>query len=164
MPSAYVALGSNLGDRIANLSLARSLLPCVRASPLYETIPVDCPEGSAVFLNGVLELSWDGSAAELHALGQSIEAQLGRPPQHGYHAPRIIDVDLLAVGEMVIETPTLLLPHPRLHQRRFVLQPWADLSPHLRLPGFQYNIGELLERLDSSEPPLQRSPHPWNPL
>ena len=162
MTVATVALGSNIGDRVAHLQAARDQMPCVRASAIYETAPVDCPEDSPPFLNCVIEVGWHGTAEALHALGKSIEASLGRPAKRGYHEPRAMDVDLLAFGDLVLESPALILPHPRLHLRRFVLQPWAELSPDLLLPGFAFSIRELLERLESSEPPLLRHPRQWN--
>lgn len=162
MTIATIALGSNLGDRVANLQAAREQMPCLRASAIYETAPVDCAEDAPAFLNCVLEVKWEGTAGTLHALGKSIEASLGRPAARGFHEPRAIDVDLLAFGDLVLNSPALLLPHPRLHLRRFVLQPWAEISPDLLLPGFAFTIGEMLEQLKSSEPALRKHPRQWN--
>lgn len=161
MTIATIALGSNLGDRVANLQAAREQMPCLRASAIYETAPVDCPEDSPPFLNCVLEVNWEGTAESLHALGKSIEASLGRPVVRGFHEPRAIDVDLLAFGGLVLDSPSLILPHPRLHLRRFVLQPWAELSPDLLLPGFAFSIGAMLDQLESSEPPLRKHSRQW---
>lgn len=162
MSAAYIALGSNLGDRVQHLQSARAALPVSRASAIYETDPVDCPPGSQAFLNCILEIEWEGSAQELHVITKGIEASQGRPDQRQRNAPRPIDVDLLSFGDEVIATPELIIPHPRLHLRRFVLQPFSELSPDLILPGFDRTLARLLAELVSSEPPLRRHPVQWN--
>jgi 2-amino-4-hydroxy-6-hydroxymethyldihydropteridine diphosphokinase len=156
MALCHIALGSNLGDRAANLQAACALLPPHRSSVVYETDPVDCPPGSQPFLNAVVAVEWDGSAQALHEITKGIEAQLGRPTERSRNASRVIDLDLLTFGQEVITTAELQIPHPRLHQRRFVLQPLADLSPDLILPGFTHTIAFLLANLDSPEPPLRK--------
>lgn len=161
MPLASIALGSNLGDRHANLRAARALLPATTASSIYETDPVDCPPGSLPFLNCVLQLDWPETATELHSLTKSIEAMLGRPDQHDRNSPRLIDLDLLAFGNESISTSTLQIPHPRMHLRRFVLQPLAEISPRLILPGFRLTVASLLAELNSPEPPLRLHHHQW---
>ncbi len=156
MALCHIALGSNLGDRKANLQAACALLPPHSSSAVYETDPVDCPPGSQPFLNAVVAVEWEGSAQALHEITKGIEAQLGRPADRSRHAPRVIDLDLLTFGNATVATSELQIPHPRLHVRRFVLQPLADLSPDLILPGFTHTIAALLAHLDSSEPPLRQ--------
>jgi 2-amino-4-hydroxy-6-hydroxymethyldihydropteridine diphosphokinase len=156
MTKCHLALGSNLGERAAHLRAACAMLPPHTASGIYETAPVDCPPGSQAFLNAVVMLDWAGTAAELHTLTKSIEQQLGRPEQHSRNAPRLIDLDLLTFGDYIIHTESLQIPHPRMHLRRFVLQPLADLSADLILPGFPHTVAHLLAHLDSTEPPLRK--------
>ncbi len=154
-----LALGSNLGDRLAHLRQGRDLLlslhegPAPAAlSPVYETEPVDCPPGSASFLNAVVEIRT--SLDPLHLLRQLIclESELGRPPARGQNTPRPLDLDILYAGELVIDTPSLVLPHPRMTARRFVLQPLADVRPDFVLPGDGRGMAPLLAAL----PPVPR--------
>ena len=114
-----IALGSNAGDRPAHLRAAvealRELDPALEVSPVYETAPVDCPDGSGAFLNAVAVLRWnDSPRALLHAL-RRIECTLGRPPVRERNAPRAIDLDLLYAGDAVLQDAELTLPHPRLN-------------------------------------------------
>ena len=149
-----VALGSNVGDRLGHLNAARKALEKLRAgenaplfSPIYETEPVDCTPGTAPYLNAVMEIEYDGEPLALfHAL-QEIERAQGRPTAHARNAPRTLDLDLLYAGDCILQTPELTLPHPRLTQRRFVLQPLADLRPDLILPGTQQTVFQLLAGL-----------------
>lgn len=163
------ALGSNLGDRLHNLRAARRLLiedffaPALSA-PLYETVPVDCPPEAGCFYNTVVELEVDVLSKEfLEILDviQSIERTLGRHQGRGHHAPREVDVDLLYAGDLALQLPGLIVPHPRLHERRFVLEPLAWLYPKLRLPGFERTIAELLIALPAAEPPLSLVQETW---
>jgi 2-amino-4-hydroxy-6-hydroxymethyldihydropteridine diphosphokinase len=155
-----IALGSNLGDRLGVLREAVALMrgagvAVLAASRVYETEPVDCPEGSGAFLNAVVV---GDSLLEPRALLrelQGIEVRLGRPSGHGFHEPRTVDLDILYAGERVVREDGLELPHPRLGERRFVLEPLADVRPGLVLPGFELSVGELLRRLTSDEPPLR---------
>ncbi len=154
MPRAGIALGSNLGDRLANLEAARDCLreiatpgePFLQAS-IYQTEPLLCPPGSPHFYNSVVEIAFDGDAFELLGLTQAIEKKLGRAASPERNAPRIIDVDLLYFGDEIIDTEALVLPHPRIAERRFVLQPLAEIRPELVLPGQTRSIAELLDDL-----------------
>ncbi len=156
---AGIALGSNVGDPLANLKAARAAIEQIAgagrpllASAIYETEPVDCEPAAAKFLNAVVEIGYAGDAGELHASLREIERQLGRPSVHPRNVSRVIDLDLLYFGEAVIATPTLHLPHPRLHERAFVLQPLADVRPDLVLPTQQRAVAELLRGLgDTSQ-------------
>jgi len=128
---AFVALGSNLGDRWGYLRGGLALLPDVVAvSPVYETGPVGGPPGQGPYLNLVAELRTAATPRELLAVAQRAETAAGRtrPARWG---PRTLDVDILLVGELVVEEADLQVPHPRMWERGFVLVPMADLAPEL---------------------------------
>lgn len=151
---AGVALGSNLGERLANLRNARKdiaalpgVLPPLRASAVYETEPVGCEPGAAKFLNAAVEFGYAGEAVDLRRALAAIEKLLGRPAGHARNISRTIDLDLLYFGEVEIETAELQLPHPRLTEREFVLRPLADIRPDLLLPRQTESVGALLLRL-----------------
>ncbi len=146
-----IALGSNTGDRRAHLRAAldamRAADPRLEVSPAYETEPVDCPAGSEPFLNAVAVLHWSGTPESLLDWLRGIESRLGRPRERAKNAPRSIDLDILFAGDAVRDTPALTLPHPRLRERRFVLQPLCDLRPDLVLPGASMTVAQLLAAL-----------------
>jgi 2-amino-4-hydroxy-6-hydroxymethyldihydropteridine diphosphokinase len=151
--NAYVSLGSNLGDRAGNLLLGiRGMLDAnlevIRLSQIYETEPVETFAQPA-FLNMVAELRGNTlpRPEELMARLLRIENALGRT-RDVTMAPRTIDLDLLLHGNETSETQFLTLPHPRLHQRRFVLAPLSELAPQFVHPKFGKTIAELLEQLD----------------
>jgi pantoate--beta-alanine ligase len=128
---SFLGLGANLGDRAAALAEAVAALPDVVAvSPVYETDPVDSPEGSPPYLNAVVELASDLRPRQLLDLAGRLEAALGRV-RTVPNAPRPLDVDVLLVGDEVVDQPDLIVPHPRMRERRFVLAPLADLAPDL---------------------------------
>src|SRR6266540_98832 len=152
-----VALGSNLGDRLDNLRVARQQIcdltdiqPPVLSSAIYETDPVDCEPGAPKFLNAVVEFGYDGDPLQLLKKLRSVEGALGRPREHGRNVSRKIDIDLLYIGDMKINDGELELPHPRMHLRKFVLQPLADIRPDLVLPGQTQTVDELLAKLKES--------------
>ncbi len=125
---AYLGLGSNLGDRRAHLRAAVDALPDVVAvSPVYETEPVGGPPGQQPYLNLVVALDTERSPRELLALGQALEAAAARTRTEP-DGPRTLDVDVLLVGDLTVQEPDLIVPHPRMWQRRFVLAPLADLA------------------------------------
>jgi len=149
-----LALGSNLGDRRAHLRAARDFLASLHegaalpaVSALYETDPVDCPPGSAPFLNAVMEIVTLLPPEDLAARTSAFEKQLGREERRERNAPRPIDIDILYAGGRTIRSERLVIPHPRLTQRRFVLQPLADLRPDLVLPGETCSVADLLALL-----------------
>lgn len=163
-----VALGSNLGDRLANLRQARTrvlALPGatgpVRDSRLYETEPVDSDPGSASFLNAVIELEYSASPVTLLAALQQIEIDMDRPPDRPRNAPRTIDLDILYAADLVLAEDDLVVPHPRLHLRRFVLTPLADIRPELILPGQQQSIATLLAGLNDPARVELYGEKPW---
>jgi 2-amino-4-hydroxy-6-hydroxymethyldihydropteridine diphosphokinase len=163
---AVIALGSNLGERRAHLQQACAQLRAMaidgtwRQSSIYQTAPVLCPDGSPDFYNAVVSFHFEGSATQLHAHTRGIEQQLGRE-RSAINAPRTIDIDLLAFGQEIINEPDLQIPHPRLHQRRFVLQPLAEIHPELLLPGLNNSISQQLQELISPEPELMRMDEMW---
>ena len=151
---AGIALGSNLGDRLAHLRLAREgvlALPGVSApvlrSRVYETEPVGSAPDAGAYLNAVLEVEYDGQPITLLDGLQRIEADFGRPSKRPRNAPRTLDLDILYAGNLVLSNAEDVIPHPRLHLRRFVLTPLADVHPDLLLPGQHHTIAALLARL-----------------
>lgn len=135
MTRAFLALGSNLGDRVAHLSDAVELLgPSVTAvSPVYETEPVGGPE-QGPYLNAVVELDTDRSARELLGLCHRLEAAAGRV-RTVRNGPRPLDVDIIWVDGQEVDEADLTVPHPRMWERRFVIAPLADLAPDIVEPG-----------------------------
>src|SRR5438128_2568238 len=152
-----VALGSNLGDRLGNLRAARKTIlglpnvkPPVVSSAVYETEPVDCEPDAEKFLNAVVEFDYEDDPATLVEELIRIEGTLGRRRDHRKNVSRTIDIDMLYCGDRIIETEQLKVPHPRMHLRKFVLKPLADIQPNLVLPAHQKTIMELLEELGES--------------
>jgi 2-amino-4-hydroxy-6-hydroxymethyldihydropteridine diphosphokinase len=152
-----IALGSNLGDRLANLRAARqafvdlaNVKPPVLSSPVYETEPVDCEPGAGKFLNAVVEIEYDGDPSELLEQLVRVEESLGRERDHARNVSRKIDIDLLYAGDLSVKNERLQLPHPRMHLRKFVLRPLADIQPDLRLPDQTKTVRELLAQIKDS--------------
>lgn len=147
---AYIGLGSNVGDREANVLGAARLLSetgvgrSLRLSALYETEPVGCAP-MAPFVNAVAELQpllWD---VDLLKRLRDLERRLGR--SGGHNEPREIDLDVIALGQRVIDTETLTVPHPRYHERAFVLAPLLELAPDFRCPRLGVLVKADLESL-----------------
>jgi 2-amino-4-hydroxy-6-hydroxymethyldihydropteridine diphosphokinase len=154
---AGVALGSNLGDRLANFRNAhkeiramKRVMPPLRCSAIYETEPVECEPGAPKFFNAVIEFGYSGAPEELRRELAGIERILGRPATHERNVSRPIDLDLLYFGELVMDTAELRLPHPRIVNREFVLRPLADIAPDLVLPQQTDSVALLLSRLAST--------------
>ena len=152
-----VALGSNLGDRLENLRAARQAIlslsnvkPPILSSPIYETEPIGCEQGAEKFLNAVVEFDYEGDPADLLEQLIRIEEALGRTRDHPKNVSRTIDIDLLYCGDRNIRSETLQLPHPRMHSRKFVLQPLGDIRPDLILSGQKKTVSELLKELGKS--------------
>ena len=128
---AFLGLGSNLGDRKARLRAAIASLPDVVAvSPVYETDPVGGPADQGAYLNCVVQLDTQRSPRELLSVAQRVEAEGGRVRAERW-GPRTIDVDVLIVGDEAVDDDDLVVPHPRLRERAFVLAPLRDLAPDL---------------------------------
>lgn len=161
MPRAGIALGSNLGDRLAHLREAWRLVSGLAdpdaprlLAPIYQTEPKFCPPGSPDFLNTVVEIGYRGSAMELLHACRAIEQAMGRERGAERNAPRVIDLDLLYFGDEVWASGELELPHPRLGERRFVLEPLKEIRPDLVLPGCPAAVSAMLEALPHDEAPL----------
>lgn len=134
---AFLGLGSNLGDRRATLARAIAGTPdLVAVSRLYETDPVGGPPGQGPYLNAVAELRTELGPHQLLDLARTLETSAGRLRRERW-GPRSLDVDVLAVGDLAVQTPELVVPHPRIAERAFVLFPLADLAPEMvdRLVG-----------------------------
>lgn len=164
---AGIALGSNVGDRLLALQSARQAVQTITGvstpvlcSSIYETAPVESGVEAGPFLNAVMEVEYEGTPFFLLKALQAIEAQMGRPDQRTRNAPRTIDLDILYLGELQSSAPHLQLPHPRLHLRRFVLEPLAEILPLLILPGQESPIKEILTRLDDPAP-VERANLQW---
>lgn len=162
MATVYLALGSNQGDRQQNIETAVALLsPQVRVerlSSLYQTRPQGFRE-QPMFLNAVL---WGRTSLAPQALLQrakEIEGELGRRPSFP-NAPRPIDIDILFYDDRVMDTPGLVIPHPRLSERAFVLVPLMEIAPHLRHPGTGQGVSEMAARLRQKG---DNGVEPWTP-
>ncbi len=152
---AVVALGSNLGERLASLQGAVNALAdtpdvwVTEVSPVYETDPVDAPDGSEAFLNAVVLLDTTLAASRLLDRALAIEDAFGRDRTSEVNAPRTLDVDLIVVGDRRGQDDNLRLPHPRAAERAFVLQPWYDVEPDAVIPDAG-TVADLLEKADRS--------------
>jgi 2-amino-4-hydroxy-6-hydroxymethyldihydropteridine diphosphokinase len=148
----HLALGSNLGDRAANLRAALNLLPpqvtVLAESNIYETPPWGITDQPA-FLNMVVRAETFLSPLELLKHLKDIEIRLGRVPAARY-GPRLIDLDILFYSDLIIDSPPLVIPHPRLHERAFVLVPLAELAPEMRHPVLGRTVRELLANIDTA--------------
>ncbi len=160
--TAYVSLGSNLGDRAGNLLMAvrglfEASLPVFRLSAIYETEPVEM-ENAENFLNMAAEIHLTNiTPSQMMSRMLRIEYLLGRRNKF-LHKPRFVDLDLLFYGDLQYETDFLTLPHPRLHTRNFVLAPMSEIAPHHVHPVLNKTVQELLEE-NISESNFER----WNP-
>ncbi len=152
---AYIGIGSNLGNKLQNCKTSvDQILKDSRAefsalSSFYVTSPVS-PVPQEDFLNAVLQIRWDGSALELLELLRRVEETMGRVrevPQ----GPRIIDLDILLIDDLIIETPELVVPHPRMHQRKFTLVPILEIDASVVHPLLQRPLREFLDELGADQ-------------
>ena len=153
MVRAYVALGSSLGERRANLDAAAEKLSRVEGVELlarsswYDTAPVGGPPGQPRYLNGVVGIETTLAPRALLEKLLQIEEELGRVRRERWH-PRTIDCDLVLYDDSVVDEPGLTIPHPRMRERRFVLEPLVEIAPEARDPVTGLTARELLSRLD----------------
>ena len=164
---AGIALGSNLGDRAEHIDAATRFIFSLHTGPdaplrsaVYETEPVDCAPGTAAFFNAVMEIESPLEPAALLARLREFENQQGRASERANNSPRVIDLDLLYLGDTRLESPELTLPHPRMTTRRFVLQPLADIRPDLVLPGQTLTVAQLLAAL-REKPAARLAAYEW---
>ncbi|MBL9134503.1 MAG: 2-amino-4-hydroxy-6-hydroxymethyldihydropteridine diphosphokinase [Verrucomicrobiales bacterium] len=153
-----VALGANLENPVQQVRdtcrrLRHAFPGGFHASSLWSSSPVDCPPGAPPFVNAVTMFDEPPDLAPEALLEQfqRWEREAGRPAIRGLNAPRPLDVDLIVFGRVRQSSPLLTIPHPRAHQRRFVLAPLAEIAPHLHPPGWEYDVATTLERLVSDE-------------
>jgi 2-amino-4-hydroxy-6-hydroxymethyldihydropteridine diphosphokinase len=148
---AFLGLGSNLGDRRQYLTDAVKNLPNVVAvSPLYETDPIGVTDEQGPYLNCVVEVSWDKTPEDLLKVCRELEAAAGRERRKQWEA-RTLDVDILLIDDLELDTEELTIPHPRMFERRFVMQPLADIAPEFVSSGWQVDAKgdvRVVEALD----------------
>lgn len=146
----YLSMGSNLGDREANLRTAIEKLKeignPITVSSFYETEPVEVSAAQPWFLNCAVKLDTEKMPRQLIAAILALEQEMGRQRRQ-QKGPRTIDIDILLFGSSVIEIPSLTIPHPKLHRRRFVLDPLAEIAPEARHPVLKRTIRELRDGL-----------------
>jgi 2-amino-4-hydroxy-6-hydroxymethyldihydropteridine diphosphokinase len=152
MDRVAVALGSNIGDRAAHLNHAISrlseFLADLRVSRFYTTVPVGAPGPQSLFLNAAAV--GDASLAPRDILDRLLVIEQERNRARPYpNAARTLDLDLILYGEMTLDEPGLVVPHPRFRERRFVLEPLTEIAPAMKDPGTQLTIAELFERFQS---------------
>lgn len=151
--TVYLSLGSNMGEREANLREAierlREFGEIKATSSFYETEPVDLA-AQPWFLNCVVALETDKMPRQLLAAVQGIESAMGRRRTQP-KGPRVIDIDIVLFASSIVDIPTLTIPHPAMHQRRFVLEPLAEIAPEARHPVFKRKIRELLAALPAGQ-------------
>ncbi len=157
-----IALGANLGHpieqlRAAVLRVAGICSGPIQCSSVWETVPVDCPPGSPRFANAIVCATAPAGVSPIEWLDQfqAWEREAGRGPKRVHNEARPLDLDIIAWGRQIWDTPRLVLPHPRAHLRRFVLEPLAELLPHWVLPGQTASVAELLRMLPP-EPAFRR--------
>jgi 2-amino-4-hydroxy-6-hydroxymethyldihydropteridine diphosphokinase len=155
---AFVALGSNLGNSVDIVRSALAQLQLLSDKPLlksslWQSTPVDCPPGSPPFINAVAGLEPRPAETPAALLGQlrALEEKFGRQPGKIRNEPRLLDLDLIAFGSQTTNSVDLILPHPRAHLRRFVLQPLIEIAPDFILPGQTKTAQQLLRDLKTGE-------------
>lgn len=165
--SVFIGFGSNRGDRVDFCDRAvtlMSLLPNSRllgVSSLYETEPVDDAgaPGDGWFLNGAVQIETDLTPQSLHTVCREVEKALGRDPEYRT-GPRTMDLDILFYRDWTIQEPGLTIPHPRLHLRRFVLEPLVELEPDFLHPVLKQTVSALLAKLDDPHRVRKLTPQP----
>lgn len=158
--TAYIGIGSNLGVKVKNcldaISAISGLAAChlLRSSSLYLTEPIEM-DGAPWFINGVVEIETSLKPHNLLKVLKGVERHMGRREDNNVGS-RVIDLDLLFYGREIVRIPDLIIPHPRLHQRRFVLAPLAEIVPHFVHPILYVSVSELIKRLKDENPVVRR--------
>ncbi|MFN9691702.1 MAG: 2-amino-4-hydroxy-6-hydroxymethyldihydropteridine diphosphokinase [Vampirovibrionales bacterium] len=155
MPTVFLGMGSNLDNPEAQLNQAveaftrHPQIEHLKRSSWHASSPMHCPEGSPDFLNGVVMLETTLSPKALQAFCQTLETQAGRPPLDTrlLNAPRPLDVDILFYGDLILQTADLVIPHPRLQDRAFVLEPMLELAPDWEHPILKLSVTALFKAL-----------------
>lgn len=156
MNIAYIGFGSNLGDSMSILAMTKNEISAVegfslkRLSPLYRSKPIDVPDSQDDFLNAVFEIETSLDADSVLMELNNIENRHGRSRGEVKNSARTLDLDLLLFGNRIMKSKTLILPHPRIYQRAFVLFPLFDLLPELEIPG-QGKVQALLDNVRDQE-------------
>ena len=149
----YLSLGSNLGDRRANLKKALRLLSegveIVKVSSVYDTEPIDVGEQQR-FLNLMCCVNTNISPVQLLSFIKDIESSMGRDLSLR-NVPRVVDIDIIFYGDIIIESPELVIPHPRMRERAFVLVPFAEIAPEVVHPVTGERIGDLAARVEGRD-------------
>ena len=162
-----LALGSNLGDRLNHLQQAKAYLLSLSteqwhlASPLYQAEPVGCPPDSPEFLNAALEIEYGGAPKTLLKKILAYEKAHGRDRSAGKNAPRTIDIDILYFGEREVLEKDLVIPHPRMVERRFVLLPLSTIRPEMIVKGTGRTVRMLLRELPAKEDEVRFVQQEW---
>ena len=153
-----ISLGSNLGNPVANVQNSFHQLQKISVAPilkssLWRSTPVDCPPGSPDFINAAVALEPLGNQTPQSLLKklQALEIQFGRQPKEVMNERRPLDLDLITFKNVIRDSECLTLPHPRWHQRRFVLEPLSEFAPDAILPGQTRSVIQLLSELDTTE-------------
>lgn len=151
--SAFLALGGNLGDRDAVFRSALRRLcengfAIEAVSSFYETAPVGCEPGAPAFYNAVVRGRWAGSPEALLGLCRKLEVEAGRPADHPHWHSRTLDLDLILFGDRILASESLTVPHPRAHERLFVMVPLAEIAPEVVFPTLRRSASAILHSLD----------------
>jgi len=159
-----IAIGGNVGDKLAHFQRACLLLESegieiVKKAPIFSSEPVDCPPGSPSFYNSGIEVMTDLQPLKLLEITQSIEAVLGRDAVRKRNAPRPVDLDIIYAGDLVLNDSRLVIPHPRMHLRRFVLEPFSHICPERVMPEQNISIMQILQT--NTELPLELAHKLW---
>jgi 2-amino-4-hydroxy-6-hydroxymethyldihydropteridine diphosphokinase len=162
VPRFHLSLGSNIGDRERSLGeaagrLREAGLPVDRVSSLWETEPVGEAAGPAWFLNAAVSGDTELDPEQILEICRSVESAMGRERTVA-GGPRVIDIDLLMLGEMSVSRPGCVVPHPRMHERRFVLEPLREIAPDAVHPVLGLTVEQLLERVDDPHRTRSRGP------
>tara|TARA_B000000565_G_C23722215_1_gene353856 strand:+ start:99 stop:587 length:489 start_codon:yes stop_codon:yes gene_type:complete len=154
--SIFLGLGSNIGDKANNLMKVISSLKnvpnlaIIKRSKIYETSPLE-NENQDYFLNQVIMIKFDGNPIDLFNITKSIEKQMGRIRNNIRYQPRVIDIDILSFNDEIINNDDLILPHPKIKFRKFVLKPWTDIASDYILPNSKMTIKEHLDKISHLE-------------